>query len=237
MSGHSKWSKIKRQKASTDAKRGNIFTKLGNAIVVATKEGGPDPDSNFKLRLTIDKAKQANMPKQNIARAINRGSNKGESGNIEQLVYEGFGPEKIGVIVEVITDNKNRAVSSLKHIFSKHGGQLASNGSVLWKFKQKGVIICSLNKPLTEEEELKLIDAGAQDWEIADNQLIIYTTASDLQNVNDKIKTLEFDINTSELEYIPQETQNIKDKDKWEHFIEALNDNDDINNYYSNANL
>ncbi len=237
MSGHSKWSKIKRQKASTDAKRGNIFTKLGNAIAVATKEGGADPDANFKLRLTIDKAKQANMPKQNIERAINRGSSKGGNANIEQLIYEGFGPEKVGVIVEVITDNKNRAVSSLKHIFSKHGGALASNGSVLWKFKQKGVLICSLKKTLTEEDELKLIDTGIEDWETNNNQLIIYTAISDLQNVNNKIKALGFDVNTSELEYIPQETQTIKNPSAWEQFTTVLDENDDVSNYYTNANI
>lgn len=237
MSGHSKWSKIKRQKAASDAKRGGVFTKLGNAIAIAAKEGGPDPETNFKLRLAIDKAKQANLPKQNIERAISRGAGKGEGSNIEQLIYEGFGPENIGVIVEVVTDNKNRAVSSLKHIFAKHGGSLASNGSVLWMFKQTGVVVASLKTNLTAEQELQLIDAGADDWEISNQKLIVYSSVNDLNNLNEKMKKMNFSITSSELEYIAQETQSLKDKDKWERFTDDLDNNDDVNNYYGNADI
>jgi len=234
MSGHSKWATTKRQKAAIDAKRSNIFTKVSNAISIAAKEGS-DLETNFKLRIAVEKAKQANMPKDNIERAIARGSGKGDGAQLEQLTYEGFGPEKIGVIVEAVTDNRNRTVASLKQIFSKYGGQLAASGSVVWTFDRVGVIVCKLTDKITEEQELSLIDAGANDWEQQEGQIIIYSSTQDLQKINERIKKLGWEIISSELEYIAKETIKVTQPDKWEQFKESLEQDDDVNNFFSNA--
>lgn len=234
MSGHSKWATTKRQKAAIDAKRSNIFTKVSNAISIAAKEGS-DLETNFKLRIAVEKAKQANMPKDNIERAIARGSGKGDGAQLEQLTYEGFGPEKIGVIVEAVTDNRNRTVASLKQIFSKYGGQLAASGSVVWTFDRVGVIVCKLTDKITEEQELNLIDAGANDWEQQEGQIIIYSSTQDLQKINERIKKMRWEIISSELEYIAKETIKVTQPDKWEQFKESLEQDDDVNNFFSNA--
>ncbi len=237
MAGHSKWAQIKRQKAVADAKRGNLFTKLANAITVAAKQGGGDPDLNFKLRLAIERAKQANMPKDNIQRAIKRGTGEIGGGDLEEIVYEGFGPDKIGVILEVVTNNKNRIVSELKHVFSKFGGNLASSGSVAWMFDKKGVFEIELEKPLSEEDELNFIEAGADDWEVDDRILVIYTPPTELQTVSQKLSELGFNVKSAELAYLPKETKTPTDPDKWQKFINTLEENDDINNIYSNASI
>lgn len=237
MAGHSKWAQIKRQKAVADAKRGNLFTKLANAITVAAKQGGGDPDLNFKLRLAIERAKQANMPKDNIQRAIKRGTGEIGGGDLEEIVYEGFGPDNIGVMLEVVTNNKNRIVSELKHIFSKFGGNLASNGSVAWMFDKKGVIEVELKDPLSEETELDLIEAGAEDWEIDDGTMIVYTKPAELQSVSQNLNKLGLNIKSAELAYLPKETKTPTDKEKWQKFINALEENDDISNIYTNASL
>jgi len=234
MSGHSKWATTKRQKAAIDAKRSNIFTKVSNAISIAAKEGS-DLETNFKLRIAVEKAKQANMPKDNIERAIARGSGKGDDAQLEQLTYEGFGPEKIGVIVEAVTDNRNRTVASLKQIFSKYGGQLTASGSVVWTFDRVGVIVCELAGQITEEQELNLIDAGISDWEQQVGQIIIYSAAQDLQKINEQIKKMGWKIISSELEYIAKETIKVTQPDKWEQFKESLEQDDDVNNFFSNA--
>jgi len=234
MSGHSKWATTKRQKAAIDAKRSNIFTKVSNAISIAAKEGS-DLETNFKLRIAVEKAKQANMPKDNIERAIARGSGKGDGAQLEQLTYEGFGPEKIGVIVEAVTDNRNRTVASLKQIFSKYGGQLAASGSVVWTFDRVGVIVCKLPDKITEEQELNLIDAGANDWEQQEGQIIIYSSTQDLQKINERVKKLGWEIISSELEYIAKETIKVTQPEKWEQFKENLEQDDDVNNFFSNA--
>ncbi len=237
MAGHSKWAQIKRQKAVADAKRGNLFTKLANAITVAAKQGGGDPDLNFKLRLAIERAKQANMPKDNIQRAIKRGTGEIGGGDLEEIVYEGFGPDNIGVMLEVVTNNKNRIVSELKHIFYKFGGNLASNGSVAWMFDKKGVIEVELKDPLSEETELDLIEAGAEDWEIDDGTMIVYTKPAELQSVSQNLNKLGLNIKSAELAYLPKETKTPTDKEKWQKFINALEENDDISNIYTNASL
>ncbi len=235
MSGHSKWSKIKRQKGALDAKRGNLFTKLANAISMAAKEGGDDPDMNFKLRLAMDKAKQANMPKNNIDRAIKRGAGLLAGGQLEQLTYEGFGPEKIGVIIEVVTDNRNRASSNIKHILAKYDGALGSNGSVSWMFDYKGIVICESIKPLSEKQELELIEGGAEDWEIDESQLIIYTSIDNLQKLSKNLSTIGIEITSSELVYLPKKTIKINNPGKWQKFINTLEADDDVINYYSNG--
>ncbi|MEA3464233.1 MAG: YebC/PmpR family DNA-binding transcriptional regulator [Patescibacteria group bacterium] len=242
MSGHSKWSTIKRQKGVTDAKRGAIFTKLGKTITVAVKEKGGDPDANFSLRMAIDKAKQANMPKENIERAIKRGSGELAGGQIEELVYEGFGPVKSQFIIKCLTDNKNRAAAEVRHIFTKYGGSL---GTVAWNFEKKGVIrimseelrIKNLNN---ENFELELIDAGAQDILQENKGLTIYTKIEDLQKVKNFLENKNIKTESAEIEYIAKESSYAKaseDKEKIEKFIEELENNEDVSNYYHNINI
>jgi len=235
MSGHSKWSTIKRQKATTDAKRGAIFTKLGNLITIAAREKGGDPDVNFSLRMAMDKAKSANMPKDNIERAIKRGIGELEGGQIEELYYEGFGPAKSQVIVKALTDNKNRSASNIRHIFTKFGG---SFGAVMWNFEQKGVIrILKDNfKIKSEEDELELIEAGAQDIKKEDEGVIVFTEIEDLQKLNNFLEKKSITSESAEIEYIAKEEIKAieEEAEKLEKFTEALDDCEDVSDYYTN---
>jgi len=238
MSGHSKWSTIKRQKAATDAKRGAIFTKLGNLITVAAREKGGDPATNFSLRMAIEKAKAANMPKDNIERAIKRGTGELAGGQIEELLYEGFGPAKSQFIVKCLTDNKNRSAANIRHIFTKYGGSL---GSVMWNFEQKGVIRI-MNEELkmknlnNEEFELGLIDAGADDILKEEEGITIYTKIEDLQKVKKFLEEKNIKTESAEIEYVAKEEIQLNgdDKEKTEKFIEELEDCEDVSDHYTN---
>ncbi len=237
MSGHSKWSTIKRAKATTDAKRGAIFTKLGNLITVAAKEKGRDTDANFSLRMAIDKAKQANMPKENIERAIKRGTGELAGGQIEELVYEGFGPVKSQFIVKCLTDNKNRSAAEVRHIFTKYGGSL---GTVAWNFEQRGVIRISDSKFQVSNFELDLIDAGVDDILEEKEGVTLFTKIGDLQNVKKFLEDKEIKTESAEIEYIAKEGLKLSDeeKEKVEKFIEELENNEDVSDYYHNiANI
>ena len=163
MSGHSKWSQIKRQKGVNDAKRGQVFTRLGREIAMAARESGGDPDANFRLRLAVQRARESNMPADNIDRAIKRGIGGGESGDLDEIVYEGYGPGGGAVIVQVMTDNRNRTVGEVRNVFTKNGGNLGESGSVAWQFEDRGVITVAVNGHDIEELELLAIDAGAVD--------------------------------------------------------------------------
>ena len=236
MSGHSKWSKIKRQKGATDARRGAIFTKFGNLITIAAREKGGDPDTNFSLRMAIEKAKAANVPKENIERSIKRGTGELEGGQIEELYYEGFGPAKIQFIIKSLTNNKNRSAAGIRHIFTKYGG---SFGTVMWNFNQKGVIrIADLQLPI-DELELELIDAGAQDILKEEEGITIYTNVEDLQNVKKFLDSKNINTESAEIEYVAKEGVKVMDenKEKIEKFIEALEDNEDVADYYTNVNI
>jgi YebC/PmpR family DNA-binding regulatory protein len=239
MSGHSKWATTKRQKAVVDAKKSNIFTKLSNSLAIAAREGGDDANTNFKLKIAIEKAKAANMPKNNIDRAISRGSGKNNEAQLEQLTYEGVGPEKLAVIIEAITDNRNRTVANLKHVLTKHGGQMAANGSLLWMFDRKGVVVCSLKKILDDNLQLQLIDAGADDWEknetIEENKLIIYCEPANISKIIAVMEKNKENILSNELEYLPKETTKIQNLIKWKNFIDELEQVDDVQNYYTNG--
>jgi YebC/PmpR family DNA-binding regulatory protein len=238
MSGHSKWATTKRAKAVVDAKRAAIFTKLSNLITIAVKEKGGDPAANFTLRMAIDKAKLANMPKDNIERAIKRGLGGNEGQQIEELIYEGFGPAKSQFVIKCLTDNRNRAASNIRHVFSKHGGAL---GAVSWNFSQKGVIRIAkeeLEKSGIKPEnlELDLIDAGAQDILLSEEGITIFTKIEDLQSVNKFLENKNLKSETAEIEFIAKEEQKIKEgeKEKMEKFIEELEDSEDVNEYYHN---
>ncbi|MBU4257443.1 YebC/PmpR family DNA-binding transcriptional regulator [Patescibacteria group bacterium] len=240
MSGHSKWATTKRQKAVTDAKRGAIFTKLSNIITIAAREKGGDPDTNFSLRMAIDKARTANMPKDNIERAIKRGTGELAGAAIEELVYEGLGPAKSQFIVKCLTDNKNRAAANIRHLFAKHGGAF---GSVMWNFESKGVIRIAKdeltsNKLSAEEFELELIDAGVQDILKEEEGVTIYTKIEDLQKVKKFLEEKNIKTESAEIEYIAKEDLALsgEDKERVEKFIEELEDNEDAADYYHNIN-
>lgn len=241
MSGHSKWSTIKRAKAANDAKKGAIFTKISNLITIAVKEKGSDIDSNFTLRMAIDKAKEANMPKDNIERAIKRGTGELAGDQIEELYYEGIGPVNSQFIVKCLTDNKNRSASSIRHIFTKYGGTLSS---VMWNFEKLGVI--SFKKARIkdlglekEALELELIDAGAVDIKIEDENYLIYTQVSDLQSTKEALEDKNIQIESADIKYIAKDKQDIKkeDEEKVEKFINALEEDEDVSDYYTNLKL
>lgn len=239
MSGHSRWTQIKRQKAVTDQKRGGLFTKLGNAITVAAKQGGEDPTMNFKLRITIDKAKQSNMPNENIERAIKRGTGTGEGTTLEEVVYEGFGPAGTAIVIEATTDNKNRTSSNIRSILSKYQGNLGSTGSVLWMFAKKGVIRVEKSAvPNSEQLELQAIDAGADDILEEREGVTIYTTPEMLPTVRKTLEAKGITIAMAETELIPTTKVAITEtgtKEKLQKLIEELEECEDVTNYFTNA--
>ncbi len=234
MSGHSKWSKIKRAKESKDAKRSNVFTKLSKNIAVAAR-GGADLDSNFKLRMAVDKARSFSMPKDNIERAIKKGSGTGDEGIIEELLYEAYGPDGVAMIIQILTDNKNRSLSNLKHILSKHNGSLGNTGSVMWMFESKGEITLEQSK-VSEEDELKIIDAGADDI-IREEEIKIITSLDNLEAVKNKLQATGFVVKSSDMIYLSKEKIDVTDDEKLLKLLNALDDDDDINNIYTNANI
>ncbi len=241
MSGHSKWATIKRAKGAKDAKRGAIFTKLGNMITVAAKEKGGDPEVNFSLRMAMDKAKSANMPKDNIDKAIKRGTGELQGEQIEELYYEGFGPAKSQFVVKSLTDNKNRSAATIRHSFTKYSGSL---GAVMWNFVQKGIIRI-MNEELRiknvsiDDIELELIDVGADDIQKEEEGVTIITSIEDLQSVKKYFDDKEIKAESAEIEHVAKEELKLGegDKEKYEKFIEELEDNEDVSDYYSNVNV
>jgi len=241
MSGHSKWSQIKRQKAVTDNKRGNLFTKLGKTIAVTVKEGGKDPSSNFRLRMAIDKAKASNMPNDNIERAIKRGAGEIEGILLEEVAYEGFGPSGIAIIIETTTDNKNRTAAVIRNILTKHGGNLGSSGSVTWMFDQKGVLRIA-NEDITDKDalELSIIDAGADDIITEEEGVLIYTPAQRLPALIKILEEQNITPASAEVELLPQNkiaVQDVQDQKKLEKIFEELECDEDVSNYFTNADL
>ncbi|MBI5221828.1 MAG: YebC/PmpR family DNA-binding transcriptional regulator [Candidatus Magasanikbacteria bacterium] len=234
MSGHSKWAQIHRQKGAADTKRGALFTKLGNAITIAAKSGGGNPEANFKLRLAIDQAKAANMPKDNIERAIIRGTGEIAGGRIEEVEYEGFGPEGTAFIIECLTDNRNRTSSAIKHILTKYGGSLAGPNSVKWLFSQKAAIHVG---KISEELELELIDAGAQDISKDMEGSTIYAQPNDLKKIKDFLEGKNIAVEYAEIEWVPNTNKNVTDIKAFEKIYAELEENEDVNNYYSNAKI
>lgn len=236
MSGHSKWSTIKRQKGAQDQKRGMLFTKLSNAISVAVKQGGGvDPNMNFKLRLAIDAAKASNMPKDNIERAIQRASGKGEGSLVEQ-VYEGFGPGGFSVMVEAVTDNTNRTSSEIRGIFEKNGGSFASPGAVSYQFEPRGEIAVSKDKSL-DDVFMIVADSGAEDVKEEEEGYIIYTRTEDLGRIQKEIGESGLSVLSASLVRVPTTLFEITDdtlKDKAIGFIEKLEEHPDVSEVYEN---
>ncbi|HMB66237.1 MAG TPA: YebC/PmpR family DNA-binding transcriptional regulator [Patescibacteria group bacterium] len=236
MSGHNKWSKIKHIKAVQDSKKAAVFTKMARNITIAARNGGGDPETNFELRMAIDKAKSVNMPKDNIDRAIKKGTGELAGDSLEELYYEGMGPANTQFIVKSVTDNKNRSAANIKHLFNKYGGSFAS---VMWNFKQMGVIIVSgeeLPGEGLEELELELIDAGAQDIRSEQEGWTIYTKPTELKQVSNVLDKQGIKMESADLEYIPQDSQELseEDQEKVDKFIEELEDCEDVSDYYTN---
>lgn len=238
MSGHSKWSTIKRQKEITDAKRGAVFTKLANAIAVAAKNGA-DPGMNFSLRLMMDQARAANMPMANIQRAIDRGSGKLGGATIEEVTYEGYGPGGSAIIVECATDNKNRTYPDVRLAFSKHGGTMAEPGSVAFQFARRGVLRASFTGE-ADDALLAALDAGAADAAVDNDELIIETDPKQLAQVRDHLQAAGLTVKEASLAYIPINTVAISDPEvarKVTNLLDALESLDDVTNTYSNIEL
>lgn len=240
MSGHSKWATIKRQKGANDAKRGQIFTKLGREIVIAVREGGPDPEANFRLRLVLDKARQANMPKDNIERAIKRGSGENADGSqVEEYTYEGYGPHGTAMIVQALTDNRNRTVSEVRHVFSRYGGNLGADGCVAWMFSRKGVISVAVGDDDPDEVALVAIDAGADDVEIGEDTVEVYTEMGDFRTVRDALSEAGYEILDAQLSWLPQSLLTLAEKEALTNLklMEALEELDDVQQVYSNLDI
>jgi YebC/PmpR family DNA-binding regulatory protein len=237
MSGHSKWATIKRKKGEIDAKRGKIFTKIGREIMVAVKMGGPDSTSNSRLYDVIAKAKSANMPNDNIMRSIKRASGETNAENYEEVIYEGYGPCGVAVIVEAMTDNRNRTASEVRHLFDKNGGNLGATGCVSWMFDKKGVIIVEKNDKIDEDQLMMIaLDAGAEDFSSEDEYYEILTSPSDFSAVCKALEEQGIAMSSSEIEMIPQNYSKLegKDAEKMERMIDMLEDNDDVQNVYHN---
>ena len=235
MSGHSKWSKIKRDKGANDAKRGAIFTKLGNQIAIAAR-GGVDPDLNSTLAMAIEKAKAANMPVSNIQRAIDRVADK-NSADLQEITYEGYGPGGVGIIIETATDNRNRTLPEVKNALVKNGGSIADAGSVSFQFDRKGVIRVGASG---EDALLTILDAGAEDAVEEDGEIIVYTELKDLAKVREGIKKEGLNVIEAELQYVPKNTVLIESDDisaKLDRVMDALDDLDDVVNVHTNAEL
>lgn len=235
MSGHSKWSTIKREKGAKDAVRGALFTKLGNAIAMAARSG-TDPEMNFALRLAVDKAKAANMPMNNIDRAIQRVADK-SAAQLQEVLYEGYGPGGVAILVETATDNINRTYPEVRLAFSKHGGNIAEKGAVAFQFDQKGMIRV---KGGGDELMMQALDAGAEDVQEEDGESVIYTDAKELAKVRDALREAGLEVTEAELTYVPNTTIEVTDKEtagKIMRLMDALEDCDDVVNTHVNFDI
>jgi len=239
MSGHSKWATIRRKKGALDAKRGKLFTKLIKELTIAAREGGGDPAGNPRLRLAVDNAKAANMPADNIERAIKKATGELEGTTISELTYEGYGPGGIAVLVEVATDNKNRTVAEVRHIFSKQGGNMGESGSVAWMFEKKGII--TLPKQGKSEDDILeiVLNAGAEDMRTEDEYFEIQSEVESFEPVRRSLIDKNHTIENASLQWIAKNTINIagENAEKMLKLIESLEDCDDVQNVYSNADF
>ncbi len=240
MSGHSKWAQIKRQKGVADAKRGQLFTKLGREITIAARQGGGDPEANFRLRLAVQKARDNNMPAENIERAIKRGTGGSEGAALEEVTYEGYGPGGTAILLQALTDNRNRTVSDLRNFFTRAGGNLGEAGSVTWLFEQKGVIVIDINEEVDVEElELQAIDLGADDVKVEDNSLEIYTKPEDFESVRAALESQELSIASAELSMLPKSFVPLEEKAALQtlKLLDRLEELDDVQRVFSNADF
>ena len=241
MSGHSKWSQIKRQKGANDAKRGAIFTKISREITVAARQGGADPDANFRLRLAVDKARRPpiNMPADNIRRAIERAAGSGEGEQYEEIIYEGYGPGGVAVLVEAATDNRNRTAAEVRSIFSKAGGQLAGSGAVAWQFEPRGLITVARDGSDTDEVALMAIDAGAEDVDTDTDPIEIFTTPADVERVRQELEKAGVSIDSAESTMVAKTSVELDDAKARQNLrlVEQLEDLDDVQRVTANFDI
>jgi YebC/PmpR family DNA-binding regulatory protein len=238
MSGHNKWSGIKQRKGAQDAKRANAFTKISRLISIAAKQGGGSPDTNFQLRLTIDQARAVNMPKDNIERAIKKGTGELKDGNdIEEVMYEGYGPGNVAMLIKCATDNRNRSVSEVKTILTKNGGKMVPEGSVAFMFMQVGDVEVSVKEGADPYElEMTAIEAGAEDTAYAGDTLSVYTKMDQLQSVKENLEKAGLTVEGAGLIFLPTQKTEISADDKldYEKLLEKLDENDDVQEIYDN---
>jgi YebC/PmpR family DNA-binding regulatory protein len=239
MSGHSKWAKIKRKKASTDAKRGNIFTKLIKEITIAARHGGGDPDANPRLRSAIDSAKSLNMPNENINRAIKRGTGELEGQTLIEVAYEVYGPSGVAILIEVVTDNRNRITSEIRHVLSRYNGSMGGQGSVAWQFQTQGIITIDQSKYDEDTIIAYALEGGATDIKTEDNTYQIITAPDNFSKVKDILHNNNVAVASSEITKIPQSTVSLSDKDaeKALKLYEALDDLEDVQHVYTNFEI
>jgi YebC/PmpR family DNA-binding regulatory protein len=239
MSGHSKWSSIKHKKGAADARRGKIFSKLIKEITVAARMGGGDPGGNPRLRSAIWAAKAENMPKDNIERAIKKGTGELEGTTYEETNYEGYGPGGVAVLVDCLTDNKNRAVAEVKHLFERHGGNLGDPGCVAWMFEKKGLIVLERDR-VDEEKLLELaLEAGAEDVREEETEFEVITSPSDFEAVKSAMDDADFPYAVAEISMVPKNTVKVEGKKAQQmlNLMQALEDNDDVNHVYANFDI
>jgi YebC/PmpR family DNA-binding regulatory protein len=238
VSGHSKWSQIKRQKGVADAKRGQLFTKLGREISVSAREGGPDPDANARLRLAVQRAREANMPADTIDRAIKRVVG-GDAAALEEIVYEGYGPNGAAILIEAMTDNRNRTVAEIRNVFTRGGGSLGEAGCVAWLFDNRGIITIEPNGVDPDDVALKAIDAGADDFRVDDEAIEIYTDPTQLDTVRTALEQEQLTVNGAETAMVPKTTLELEAKDTVTvlKLMERLEELDDVQRVYSNLEL
>ena len=239
MAGHSKWANIKHRKGAQDAKRGKIFTKIIKEITVAARLGGGDQDANPRLRKAVSNARSNNMPQENITRAIKKGTGELEGVNYEEMIYEGYGPLGIAIYMEVITDNKNRTVSELRHILNKHNGSLAEPGSVSWMFKRAGLIIISLKSEDENKFMQDILEVGADDFEIVREVAYVSLDQGKLMTAKESLENIGYSIKSAEVIMSPNSLQNIEasDKDKVLELMDLIDNHDDVNQVFSNFSI
>jgi len=239
MSGHSKWASIKHKKAAVDAKRGKLFTKLIKEITIAARDGGGDPETNPRLRTAVANAKAANMPNDTIERGIQKGTGQLPGANYEEILYEGYGPQGVAIIVEVVTDNRNRSTSDLRHIFAKNGGNMGEKGCVAWMFDKKGLIIVDKDKVDEDDLMMMALEAGAEDIKSEDDSFEITTALADFDSVKNAIQEAEIEMSLAELSMIPQTNVKLDGDEALQlmRLLESLEEHDDVQNVYANFDI
>jgi len=239
MSGHSKWSTIKHKKAATDAKRGKLFTRLGREITIAARQGGSDLDGNFALRLAVDRAKRANMPKDNIERAVKRGTGAAKGDEFAEVVYEGYAPHGVALLVRVLTDNKNRAVAEIRRALTRQGGNLAEAGAVAWQFDRKGYLAIPADRADPDALFELAVDGGADDVEFGDDLIEVYAPVGNFHGVQQTLENAGVEVATAEISMVPTTEMQLEAKETLQvmKVIEALEELDDVQHVFSNLDI
>jgi len=241
MSGHSKWATIKRKKAKVDAARGKIFTRLAREIIIAARQGGGDPDNNVRLKTAIQRAKEANIPNDNIMRAVQKGAGELGAGSYEEITYEGYGPGGVAVLLDIMTDNRNRTAGEIRHMFSRHGGNLGETGCVAWMFEKKGLIVIDRSENSLDEDDLMLLalDAGAEDFKSEEDSYEVITSPEGISAVKEALEQSGFRIEDADVTMVPQTEVKLSgaEAEQMLRLMDALEEHDDVQYVYVNFDL